>query len=570
MAIGSPADEPPTAGRFPDLVPRKLRLRWKAEGIYPDVDVFEMFARHVARTPTGDAVVDEAGPVSYGELEQLALRLAAGLLRLGVRPGDVVAHQLANSRWCCVADLAVAVVGAVVVPFPVGRGDRDVRSVLRRSRAVAIIVAETYADVDLVEMYRRLRAELPDLRHVVVHGTRSPDDGAVSLRSLLDQAPATRAQLPRVHPDAAARILISSGSESEPKLVAYSHNALFGGRGRYVERIVVPGHPLRILFLVPLATSWGSLGTFVTIAWLGGTVIVRPQFTVDGTWDAVERDRPSHLFGVPTMLHRLIASSRVHDLDLSSLQVVHSGAAPIDPATIARYRDEIDAVFLTGYGSSDGLNCINDLDAPLTVQQETVGRPDPRICAIRIVDERGVDVPDGEPGEIYGRGPFSPLCYVDAPELDVRYRTNDGWVRSGDRGWIDTDGRLHLVGRQREMILRGGKNVSPAEVEAVVAAHPDVVSVACVGVPDVDLGQRVGVCVTQRPGTAGLTREALASFLASDGIEPVKFPEVVVVLPELPLSPAGKIDKPWLAALVAEHAAGRQATPTAAHPAERG
>jgi acyl-CoA synthetase len=160
-----------TNPRFPDLVPRELREQWKAAGYYPGIAIFGMFNRHVDRQPDAQAVVDAEGSVSFAELRRLALRLAAGLLWLGVAPGDVVAYQLPNSRLCCAIDLAVVAIEAIVLPFPPGRGDQNVRSLLRRSRAVVVIVEDHYDDVDLVEMVTAIVRELPDPCQVVVHGS---------------------------------------------------------------------------------------------------------------------------------------------------------------------------------------------------------------------------------------------------------------------------------------------------------------------------------------------------------------------------------------------------------------
>ena len=217
-----------------------------------------MFNRHVNRQPDAQAVVDVEGSVSFAELRRLALRLAAGLLRLGVAPGDVVAYQLPNSRLCCAIDLAVVAIGAIVLPFPPAQRAGASRPV-PGGRA------------------RQRRARRP-------------------IAALDGEATA----LPVVDPDSVARILISSGTEAQPKLVAYSHNALLGGRGRAVERLRIPDHPLRVLFLIPLATSWGSWGTFITVAWLGGTIVARPRFDIDGSLGTIERDRPTHLFGTLT------------------------------------------------------------------------------------------------------------------------------------------------------------------------------------------------------------------------------------------------------------------------------
>ena len=179
------------------------------------------------------------------------------------------------------------------------------------------------------------------------------------------------------------------------------------------------------------------------------------------------------------------------------------------------------------------------------------------VPAISIVDGSGRPVPRGEPGEICALGPMTPLCYVAAPELDARYRLPDGAVRTGDRGRLDSGGRLHVLGRLRQIVVRGGYNISPAEVECQLGAHPAVTDVACVGVPDGDLGQRLCACVALRPGTAAPTLRELNAFLEqARGLERRKLPELLVILPELPLGATGKLCRHTLTT-VATHAAGR-------------
>lgn len=531
---------------LPDLMPAALRREWSRAGYYPDRDVFGLFADLVAKDPDRPAVLDASGVHSRGELHDAALRLAHGLCELGIGPGSVVSCQLANSWRAVVIDLAVAALGGVVLPFPVGRGHRDVRALLRTSRASVAVTCRRYADVDIAELYRSLQPEIPDLAHIVVDGpVEGPaEPGTTTLEDLLAGPALDCATVGPIDPDSAVRMLVSSGTEAQPKIVAYSHNALVGGRGRFLARLVLPdGSPMRGMFGVPLGSSFGSYATVGVLVTLGGSLVLLPRFDPGEALAAIAAHRPTHVFGVPTLFQRLLGHPDLPRTDVSSLVAVVSGGAIIDPPTAAQCAARLGCSFVSLYGSADGVNCHTLLDDPLPVAQHTVGKPNATICDIRIADTTDRPVRPGEVGEILARGPMSPLCYVNAPELDARYRTPEGWVRTGDRGFLDDEGRLRLVGRRKEIVIRGGANISPAEVELAVAAHADVVSVACIGIPDADLGQRVCACVALRAGAPPLDTARLGAFLDTCGLERRKFPEQLMVLDELPITPAGKIDK---------------------------
>jgi acyl-CoA synthetase len=536
-----------------DLVPAALRREWSRAGYYPDRDVFGLFRDLVAADPDQVAVLDGSGVHSRGELHDAALRLAHGLRERGIGPGSVVSCQLPNSWRSVVVDLAVAVLGGVVLPFPVGRGDRDVRALLRRAQASVAVISRHYANVDVAELYQAVRPEVPDLAHIVVDGPAAP--GTTALDDLLAGLALDCDTVESIDPNSAVRMLVSSGTEAEPKIVAYSHNALVGGRGRFLARLVPPeGSLMRGMFGVPLGSSFGSYATAGVLVTLGGSLVLLPRFDPEEVLAAIARHRPTHLFGVPTMFQRLLGHPDLPTTDLSSLVAVVSGGAIIDPPTARKCVAHLGCAFVSLYGSADGVNCHTLLDDPLPVAQHTVGKPNTTICDIRIADTADRPVRHGEVGEILARGPMSPLCYVHAPELDERYRTPDGWVRTGDQGFLDGDGRLRLVGRSKEIVIRGGTNISPREVEAAVAAYEDVVSVACIGVPDADLGQRLCACVALRAGAPPLDMAGLGAYLDASGLERRKFPEQLVVLDELPMTPAGKVDKRALLGLATRSA----------------
>lgn len=511
-----------------DLVPAELRAHWVEQGLCPDRPIYDLFTERVRSHPAREAVIDGEVTLTYQDLDQAVRRVAAALSADGFGQGDVIGIRLPSGWRMVVAELAVAAIGAVVLAYPGGGGTKDTISLLGRSRAAAGIFSDP-ADAEVA-------AGLPTLR--AAHVFDDLDSGA-------DWHP------PELDPEAPVRILVTSGSQSEPKMIAYSHNAMAGGRANYVRALSGGDEPMRALALMKLASSYGSLVTHVSIAALGATVVLQDRFDAGDALRAVTRHRPTHLFGVPTMLRRLTEHPAEADEDLSSLRAVVSSGAPLSDVTARACTRRFAARVITVYGSSDGINCHTALTG--TGEGAGTGSPDPEVAEIRIVDEVGRDAGPGEAGEIWARGPMTPLSYVADTELDERHRTRGGWVRSGDRGVLDELGRLHVLGRMDNAVLRGGFQISPAEVEREIGAHPGVVDVACVPIPDVELGQRLCACISQAAGTEDLTLDEVAAFLEGDrGLERRKLPEFLLRLPELPLAPTGKVCRRTVTAIAAE------------------
>ena len=524
-----------------DLVPQELRKKWRHEGRYPGKSIFAAFREQRAGHPDRAAVIDERRAVSYDELFSAACGLAQDLRDQGVRPGEVVAIQLPNIWEACAADLAVAAVGAISLPFPPGRGSREAASLLTRSRAVAVVIQSSDGQYDYARMIDGLQPTLPDLRACYVHGEDRP--GFTRLEACLDGSTEPAFTPVDVDPDSPGRILVTSGSEAEPKMVLYSHNALLGGRGAFMEAIRGGTHHMNNLFLPPLGSSFGSLGTTVTLSRVGGTLVLVGKFQAETALRAIKQHGVTHVFAVPAMLQMMLASPELAGEPFSSLVAVVSGGSRIDRSTIQACARRLGGRFVNLYGSADGVNCYNDLDDSVDRMLDTVGRPNPAITSIRIVDEKENDVDSGQVGEIWSRGPMSPMCYVNSPQLDAAYRSEDGWVKTGDLGRFDREGYLVVVGRQKDVIVRGGRNISPVEIELLLARHPSIAQAACVGVYDARLGERVCACVVLRPGELPVTLEQINAFLLVQGLEQGKLPEFLEILPALPLGPAGKVAK---------------------------
>ncbi|MBX9391704.1 class I adenylate-forming enzyme family protein [Streptomonospora nanhaiensis] len=534
-----------TAAAVTDLVPARLRAEWARRGDYPCDDLFALFSAHADAHPDRPAVIDDGGTLDYAGLRARALATAGGLAALGVRPGEVVCVQLPNGRDAVAAELAVAALGAVALPFPVGRRVRETEALVRGSGAVAAIAPARHRDRSPAAEFAALRGTAPTLRHVVAVGPGPAPEGCVPADGLPPAPPGFAPARP--DPDSCARILVSSGSEAQPKMIAYSHNALAGGRGNFVEALRRPGQDLRAMFLVPLGSAFGSSGTSVTLARHGGTLVLCGAFDADAAVRAVAEHRPSHVFAVPTMIRMMLDSPSARTADPGGVSAVVLGGAPLDPLTAAEARARFGCPVVNLYGSADGVNCHTGLDDPPDISGRpgiAAGRPNPRVADIRVVDEELRDVPAGAIGEIVSLGPMTPMCYVGAPELNARYRAAGGWVRTGDLGTLDEDGGLRVVGRLKDVVIRGGANISPAEVEQLLREHPDVRDTCCVGVPDPLMGERLAAHIVPRHGRVP-DRAELEEFLRGKGVEPYKFPEYVLPAPAggFPLTPAGKVDK---------------------------
>ncbi|MEO0443770.1 MAG: class I adenylate-forming enzyme family protein, partial [Pseudomonadota bacterium] len=535
-----------TAG-IVDLVPSGLRQQWKEDGTYPNISVYEAFCLHARRNPDKIAAYSGDESISFRVLHEKCRRLATSFKQLGIVPGDTIAYQLQNHWRCCAIDLAAAALGAVIAPFPPGRGRLDLESLLKRSCARVIIIEPEFKQVDFCSIVESIRPSSIGLRHLVVN-SHKPRKGWLSLASLFESDLIQQDQLPDVPPDSPVRMLVSSGTESEPKLVAYSHNAMLGGRGRFLQRLCGhKGDEFRGMYLVPLGSSFGSTATIGILCWLGGSLVLQPAFDAEAAIEAIERHRPTHILGVPTMLQRMMTSPRLSKIDRSSLVALISGGALIDKATIERCLDKFGCHFISLYGSADGVNCHNMMGDGLDLIAYSVGRPNPEICEIEIVDEQRRPVPQGVVGEIRARGPISPLQYVNDNHLNELYRDRGGWAYTGDLGCIDNQGYLVLAGRKKDIIIRGGTNISPVQIENQATSHPDIISAACVPVPDDDLGARVCICLTLRPESKRLSLRALTHFLTERGLEVNKLPEYLAYYRQMPLSPAGKVDKKKLA-----------------------
>jgi len=476
---------------------------------------------------------DGVRETTVGELVTEAERVAGALQGLGVRPGDVVAVQLGSTHEGAVAQAAVALCGAVLLPVVLIYGPRELGFILRQSSAVALILPASargrpHAAALLAAMDRP-----PALRTVITVGEGADADGAVPFADLAGRL-ARPFAAPELGRDARAMLVYTSGTTADPKGVQHTHRSL-------LAEVFSPtvARRVRQLALFPAGHVAGLLGLLRVLVHGCPTVVLE-------AWDParaaalVDEYALTYGVGAPAQLAGLLDEQARGTATLASLREFMTGAANVPPALIHR----AEAAGLPAYrcyGSSEHPTIsTGTTDDPLVKRATTDGR----IITgneVRLVDDEGDDVPAGAEGEIASRGGELFLGYTD-PALDREAFLPGRWFRTGDVGRIDADGYLTITDRKKDIIIRGGENISSKEVEDVLAEHPAVVEAAAIGLPDERLGERVCAVVVLGAGRT-LDLEEVRAHFAGAGLARQKTPERVEVVTELPRTPAGKVQK---------------------------
>ena len=411
---------------------------------------------------------------------------------------------------------------------------------LRASGAQLLFAGERYLDAALA-----LRSAAPDLRTVIGFDVERGDVPAYE--ALLSDA-SEREEEAEVDDEDTSILMFTSGTTSLPKGVMLR----YGDFSAYVTANVelADGTPRgAALLCAPLYHIAGATNMMTTL-WTGRKLVLQPQFEPQGWLDLVERERISHAFVVPTMMKQLLDQPDLQARDLSSLEVLSYGGAQMPFPVIRRAIETFpkNVGFVNAFGQTETTSTLTVLgpeDHRLegtaaeievrTKRLKSIGRPLPDV-EVRIVDEDGKALPAGQVGEIHVRTPRAMKGYAGAKDSPF---TADGWLPTRDLGWMDEDGYLYVAGRKDDMIIRGGENIAPAEIEAVLVSHPAVEEAAVVGVPDDEWGQRVAAFVALRPG-ATATEDELGEF-CRQRLASFKKPEVFRFVPELPKNPMGKI-----------------------------
>ncbi|CAA6603965.1 2,3-dihydroxybenzoate-AMP ligase [Rhodospirillaceae bacterium LM-1] len=515
--------------------PDDFAKRYRAMGLWQDITLFEMMERSAERWPDRVAIVDGPQQMTYAQLIEQAKRLSAGFHELGLRPLDRVVFQLSNSSAFVVAFLALLRIGVIPVMALPPHRQNEIRHFLKFSGAVAYLIPDKVRNFDYRAMAQEMQAENPALRHVIVSGEAG--DGQVALSKLM----ACAASPPDLRPDPSevALMLLSGGTTALPKLIPRTHNdyvlnaKLAGSACQFDESTV-------FLAVLPLAHNYSLACPGILAAFTyGGKVVISPGHDADAIFKTVEQQRVTVIPAAVPLIASWVNSDIPKKYDLSSLRLVQNGGARLSTELRVKLRAHLGCLTQEDYGTAEGLINLTRHDDPEEVQLTSSGQP---ICdqdEIKVLDASGNEVPDGEPGELAVRGPYTIRGYYNNPAANAKAFTEDGFYKMGDV--VRKQGRvIWAEGRKGDLINRGGEKISVDEIENLILKHPSANSVAVVAMPDPIYGEKACAFVTLKEGQR-MDFKNLSDFLLAQGIAKFKLPERLEVLDEFPISPAGKI-----------------------------
>ncbi|MFZ1490356.1 MAG: AMP-binding protein [Ilumatobacteraceae bacterium] len=513
-----------------------LRERWYQDGFYGRSTAAELFREGAERFSASTMhFVGGVNPctVTLGELHSQSLRVAGGLAELGVGPGSRVAVWVPNWVEGALAYQAVAMLGATIVPIIHIYGSTEVGFILRQSRADVLVMPRRWRSIDYRERFEAV-SDIPDLRHVVSIGDDGPV-GAVTWERIAASSPLEDHR--GSDPDDVCLLIYTSGTTAEPKGVQHTTNTLVAEIRSTAAALGQSGGVGLAAF--PAGHIAGVLG-LLRIFLMGGSTVLMDAWDAELAARLVHEHRVESTAGAPFFLSTMFDAAASNGYDLSSIRHYMVGAASV-PAALVERADAVGIPVYRGYGSSEHPVISTGVPSdPVAKRAGTDGRLTPG-NEVRLLDDDDREVPLGADGEIVSRGPELFVGYSN-PALDVDAILPGGWFRTGDIGRIDDDGYLTITDRKKDVIIRGGENLSSKEIEDILATHPAVAEAAAVGAPDDRYGERVAVFVQLRPGTEMSLDEVRAHF-ASSGVAKQKTPERLELVDELPRSMSGKVRK---------------------------
>lgn len=518
--------------------PPASRERYYRAGYWQDQSLGQLIAASVAAHPDKTAVADASGHrISYRELDDKASRLAAFLEARGVGVGDVVTMHLPNWWQTAVVTFAAFKLGAVINPLPPTYGWKDLAFIMNKSGSKTVIVPGRFRSVDYTEHLLRIAPELAVPPTIVVIGT-----GNAAIGSTFDEAlrGPLLAQAHDAAADDAALLLFTSGSESKPKGVVHTHNTAMFGERTLSGTLQLDSQDVCFMASPVTHTSGFMHGILMTLM-TGATVSLLDVFKGDTAVDQMIASRATWTMGATPFLSDVVDSLERSGKRLPDLRYFLCGGAPI-PEVVVRRAQAVGVRVLSIYGSTESPpHTVTWPEDSIEAAWQFDGRALPGV-EVRAVDEDGKPLPPGRQGEQWSRGPHAFIGYLGEPELTARALDADGWYHSGDLATVGAEGSVRIVGRIKDMIIRGGQNISAREVEDILLEHPACQSVAVIGLPDERLGELGCAVVVCQPGNT-LGFEEMKQFLIERGVARFKLPEHLVLRDALPATPSGKVQK---------------------------
>ena len=517
------------------------RAAYRQQGLWGDASLADYWQQTARAMPDKIAVVDNHGAsYTYSALDHAASCLANWMLAKGIESGDRIAFQLPG--WCefTVIYLACLKIGAVSVPLLPSWREAELVWVLNKCQAKMFFAPTLFKQTRPVDLILPLQNQLPQLQQLVGVDKLAPATSSLSLSQIIaDNTPLTTAIT--THGDELAAVLFTSGTEGLPKGVMLTHNNILASERAYCARLNLTWQDV-FMMPAPLGHATGFLHGVTAPFLIGARSVLLDIFTPDACLALLEQQRCTCMLGATPFVYDLLNVLEKQPADLSALRFFLCGGTTI-PKKVARECQQRGIKLLSVYGSTESSpHAVVNLDDPLSRFMHTDGYAAAGV-EIKVVDDARKTLPPGCEGEEASRGPNVFMGYFDEPELTARALDEEGWYYSGDLCRMDEAGYIKITGRKKDIIVRGGENISSREVEDILLQHPKIHDACVVAMPDERLGERSCAYVVLKAPHHSLSLEEVVAFFSRKRVAKYKYPEHIVVIEKLPRTASGKIQK---------------------------
>ncbi|EMQ3409984.1 medium-chain fatty-acid--CoA ligase [Escherichia coli] len=517
------------------------RAAYRQQGLWGDASLADYWQQTARAMPDKIAVVDNHGAsYTYSALDHAASCLANWMLAKGIESGDRIAFQLPG--WCefTVIYLACLKIGAVSVPLLPSWREAELVWVLNKCQAKMFFAPTLFKQTRPVDLILPLQNQLPQLQQIVGVDKLAPATSSLSLSQIIaDNTPLTTAIT--THGDELAAVLFTSGTEGLPKGVMLTHNNILASERAYCARLNLTWQDV-FMMPAPLGHATGFLHGVTAPFLIGARSVLLDIFTPDACLALLEQQRCTCMLGATPFVYDLLNLLEKQPADLSALRFFLCGGTTI-PKKVSRECQQRGIKLLSVYGSTESSpHAVVNLDDPLSRFMHTDGYAAAGV-EIKVVDDARKTLPPGCEGEEASRGPNVFMGYFDEPELTARALDEEGWYYSGDLCRMDEAGYIKITGRKKDIIVRGGENISSREVEDILLQHPKIHDACVVAMPDERLGERSCAYVVLKAPHHSLSLEEVVAFFSRKRVAKYKYPEHIVVIEKLPRTASGKIQK---------------------------
>jgi non-ribosomal peptide synthetase component E (peptide arylation enzyme) len=523
----------------PELISEYMERGW-----WEPTSLSGLWDRNARGYPDKEAIVDSKTRLTWAQAEQVIDRLACGLVELGFEKDDSIVIQLPNCAGLPLLRVACEKAGILSLHGLMTLRRREIEYIMKHCGAVGVINPGVYRNFDYFNMIKEIWPNLPSLRYIFVMGDNVPQE-AISInemiqRPLEEKYPTSLLEERSYASTEVSIITLTSGTTGFPKFVEFPFCARHNLARTLSEVLELTDND--IIGVFGPAPAGPNCVAYFAAPGVRAKIVVQERFEAWESLGLIQDERITVGLVVPAQLARMVGHSDIERYDLSSLRVWWCVGAPVSYQLRVEAEEKLGGMVITGIGAVDfGGTTATRFDDPPEVRLPTVGKARGG-TEIKLVDDAGKEVAKGEVGEIWGRGPACASGYFKDLESTWQAWTKDGWFKLGDLGKFDEQDNIFVMGRKKDMIIRGGQNIYPVEVEDLLLTHPKVLDVAIVGMPDPVMGEKACVYLVPRSGQ-DFSFDEMISFLKEKGIATYKLPERLEIVERLPMVGEQKVDK---------------------------